>query len=173
MKADRRTVLKLGVAAGTLPLFAAAFEADVSNEPSLGRKLDLYKIFYDKRYAQSREFGQLSKRLGANVEAIRNDVTDIWYNDLYFRWKEGPAAIAGLTCESTLFCLQQLARDVNMHVVYRAGHRRSDGQRVIVQTARLLTNYPCTGLACGMPKDSPLPGQSGEQLVSWIIAPLA
>jgi hypothetical protein len=166
----------MGVAAGTLPLSAVAFEPAWSNETSPEEKLELYKVIFDERFARGREFGRLSHQLGANVQAIREDVTDIWYNDLYFRWEEGPAAIAGLTSDTTLFCLQQLARDVRMHVVYRTEHGRSDGQQVIEQAARLLTNYPRSSLAQRMPIDSLLPGQSDQregQLVSWIIAPLA
>jgi hypothetical protein len=175
MKANRRTVLKLGVAASTLPLATAAIQPVFAGATGHAENLELYKILFDKTSNRGREFGRLSQRLGAQVEAIEGDVTDIWYNDLYFRWKEGPAAIAGLTSDTTLFCLQQLARDVRMHVVYRAEHSRSDGHQVIEQAAQLMTNYPRSRLAHRMPIDSLLPGQSDQgkgQLVSWIIAPL-
>jgi hypothetical protein len=175
MKANRRTVLKLGVAASTLPLATAAIQPVFAGATGHAENLELYKILFDKTSNRGREFGCLSQRLGAQVEAIEGDVTDIWYNDLYFRWKEGQAAIAGLTTETTLFCLQQLARDVKMHVVYRAEHSRSDDPGVIADAAHLIVNYPLRGLVRRMPTDSVWPGRYGqddEQLVSWIIAPL-
>lgn len=172
MKADRRTVLKLGIAAGTLPLTAAASHPIIPDTASREESLQIYKVIYDEGFDQGREFGRLSRQLGANVEAIRNDVTDIWYNDLYYRWKKGPASIAGLTSDTSLFCLEQLARDVKMHVVYRADHSAADGQRSIARTAQRLANYPRGGLAHRAPAAPGLPGQGEARQVSWIIAPL-
>lgn len=41
----------------------------------------------------------------------------LWYHDLYFRWRRGPAAIAGMTGEDSLFCLDLLARDAGLRVL--------------------------------------------------------
>jgi hypothetical protein len=54
---------------------------------------------------------------------VPGDVTDLWYHDLYYRWRQSPAAIAGMTRHSSLFGLEMMAGDVGMRVIYRAHHR--------------------------------------------------
>ena len=183
MKVNRRAVLKMGIAASIVPLSAATVRAaavipgpGIQAEQNRGNTLDLYKIIYDERFSPSRRFAELSKQLGGTVAAIRGDVTDVWYNDLYFRWQEGPTAIAGLTSDSALFCLQQLARDVPMHVVYREQHKLSAGPQTFAAAAHRLAAYPRKGLQAQSPGSLPVSGWSPHdelQLVSWIIAPLA
>jgi hypothetical protein len=50
------------------------------------------------------------------------DMTRFWYDDLYHRWQQGQAAIAGLTAHGALFCLERLAWDQRMRVIFRAEH---------------------------------------------------
>ena len=57
-------------------------------------------------------------------------MTRFWYEDLYHRWRSGPAAIAGLTAHGPLFCLERLAWDSGMRVVFRGEHTPVDGRTV-------------------------------------------
>jgi hypothetical protein len=61
--------------------------------------------------------------LGVRTCSIDGDMTRLWYSDIQHRWRESPAALAGLTAHGPLFCFAELARDVRMRVVFRAEHR--------------------------------------------------
>ena len=127
--ASRREFLQIGVAALALPMAAqggispaiSALSGEPESEP-------LYKVVFDERFPASRRFADEAKSLGAPVHGMKGDITDLWFNDLYFRWKEGPVAIAGLTAHGPIFCLERIAWDQRMRVVFRADHRyRDDG----------------------------------------------
>jgi hypothetical protein len=85
----------------------------------------LYKVIYDRRFAASVTYGAVAARRGLSTHAINGDMTGIWYHDLHPRWKQGPAAIAGLTAHGPLFCLERLSWDFQMRVVFR--EEREDG----------------------------------------------
>jgi hypothetical protein len=128
---SRREFLQIGIAAASaLPLatqatHAAAFAAPA---PTTARApLPLYKVVYDARFPQSVSFAQSLAQLGVPVHAIDGDMTRVWYDDIYHRWKQGPAAIAGLTAHGPMFCFEQLAMDQRMRVVFRAEHRPAAG----------------------------------------------
>lgn len=127
--ASRREFLQMGVAALALPISShASVSPDASladGEPSM---TPLYKMVFDQRFRSSRAFAEEAERLGLAVHGIKGDMTDLWYHDLYARWKQGPAAIAGMTAHGAIFCLERLAWDQRMRVVFRADHRYlSDG----------------------------------------------
>jgi hypothetical protein len=86
-----------------------------------------YKVIVDSRIAESVRFGERMSELGATVYAIAGDITDVWYQDLYPRWKQEPVAIAGLTEHGPLFCLERLAWDHQMRVLFRAEHAFAPG----------------------------------------------
>lgn len=128
--ANRREFLQAGLTALAVPLAArAALSPALSawaGEPS---PTPLYKVIFDERFAACRAFASEAKRLGAPIHGIRGDVTDVWFNDLYAQWKKGPAAIAGLTAHGAIFCLERLAWDQRMRVVFRGEHAYgSDGR---------------------------------------------
>jgi hypothetical protein len=120
---NRREFLQIGIAAASvLPL---ASEAARSMEVALpaGRALPLYKVIYDVRFPHSVSFAQRARELSAAVHAIDGDMTRVWYDDLHHRWRQGAAAIAGLTAHGPMFCFEQLAMDHGMRVVFRAQHK--------------------------------------------------
>jgi hypothetical protein len=118
---NRREFLQIGmVAASAWPLSISA--AGVAPRIAAAT-LPLYKAIYDVRFPQSAAFAERAIELGVAVHAIDGDMTRFWYEDLYHRWKQGPAAIAGLTAHGPLFCLEQLALDQRMRVVFRAEHK--------------------------------------------------
>ena len=197
--ASRREFLQMGVAALALPISA---RAALSPAPSLMENdpgaTPLYKVAFDERFPSSRAFAEEAKRLGVSVHGIKGDMTDLWYHDLYARWKEGPVAIAGLTAHGPIFCLERLAWDQRMRVVFRADHRyRADGSiehalsgpaSMLRQAAALSTDTDwateMAGLVTRCPAARPQSSQSNvigptvkhaddpEHLISWVIAPI-
>lgn len=119
---SRRQFLQIGVTATALPLASRAAHA-VGVELAAGAPVPLYAVVYDTRFPASVEFGRQSRALGIRAEPIEGDMTRLWYDDLYHRWKRGPAAIAGMTAHGPLFCFDQLSRVQGMRVVFRAEHR--------------------------------------------------
>ena len=112
---NRRELLKIGLAAAALPVAAHAALVETHGVP-------LYKVLYDTRFPASVAFARRAAAGGLAVRAMAGDMTPFWYDDLYHRWKQGPAAIAGLTAYGALFCLERLAWDQRMRVVYRGEH---------------------------------------------------
>jgi hypothetical protein len=90
-------------------------------EPTL-KPLPLYKVIFDQRFPASRDFADEAQTLGLPVHGIEGDITDVWFHDLSLRWKQEPVAIAGLTAHGPLFCLERLAWDHRMRVVFRGRH---------------------------------------------------
>ena len=117
---NRRELLKLGLAAAALPVTAQATLVETPRVP-------LYKVLYDTRFPASVAFARRAAVSGLAVRAMAGDMTPFWYDDLYHRWKHGPAAIAGLTAHGALFCLERLAWDQRMRVVYRGEHATAPG----------------------------------------------
>ncbi len=123
---NRREFLQIGVTATALPFASrAAQAAGVGLETS--EPVPLYAVVYDRRFADSVEFARRAAALGLTTQAIEGDMTRFWYEDLYYRWQRGPAALAGLTAHGPLFCFDQLARDQGMRVVFRGEHRPAAG----------------------------------------------
>jgi hypothetical protein len=116
---SRREFLKAGLVAAALPVVADAAIPLGAARPVL---TPLYKVLYDTRFPASVEFARRASARGLIVHAMRGDMTKFWYDDLYHRWQQGPAAIAGLTAHGPLFCLERLAWDKRMRVVYRGEH---------------------------------------------------
>ncbi|HUQ50989.1 MAG TPA: hypothetical protein VM692_02130 [Gammaproteobacteria bacterium] len=114
---SRREFLKVGLAAAALP---AAAQTELADEGT--PTVALYKVLYDTRFPASVAFGRRASARGLVVQAMAGDMTGFWYDDLYHRWRNGPAAIAGLTGRGALFCLERLAWDQRMRVVFRGEH---------------------------------------------------
>jgi hypothetical protein len=199
--ASRREFLQLGVAALALPISARAgwqqTRPGAAADSAAG--MPLYKVIYDERYASSRSFANAAKEFGAHVRGIRGDITDLWFHDLDARWKKEPVAIAGLTEHGPLFCLERLAWDHGMRVVYRADHTyRSDdymehelsgSERMLREAVDLSSSGPdwsrrtaallvhCTADRAQESKLTVVTSavkRAGdpEHLVSWVIAPV-
>jgi hypothetical protein len=123
---NRREFIQHGVALSAAPLvlgprLGLAADAHVRMRPVLA--------VFDRNYAEGRLFARAAESRGIATHAIDGDVTALWYDDLYHRWKGGPAPIVGLTGASSLFCLEQLAWKVERRVVFRADHhQRADGR---------------------------------------------
>jgi hypothetical protein len=112
--ANRREFIQAGLAASVLPVLATA--KDLLPQPQF------YKVIFDHRFPASREFAAEMEKLGATVHGIHGDITDLWFHDLYHRWKQSPVPIAGMTAHGPLFCLERLAWDHGMRVLSRTDH---------------------------------------------------
>jgi hypothetical protein len=117
---SRREFLKTGLAASAL--LPAAARADFRRVDEFGQGAAIYKVLYDTRFAASVAFARRAAARGLAVHAMAGDMTRFWYDDLYYRWRQGPAAIAGLTAHGPLFCLERLAWEQRMRIVYRQEH---------------------------------------------------
>jgi hypothetical protein len=198
--ASRREFLQIGVAALALPISArAGLKPALSAPAKESAPMPLYKVIFDERHASSRAFAGEVKKLGAPLYGMKGDITNLWFNDLDARWKKEPIAIAGLTEQGPLFCLERLAWDHGMRVVYRADHTyREDGymehelsgsERMLREAvelsssgpnwssrvASLLTRCPASRApASKLTVVTPGAKQSGDpqHLVSWVIAPV-
>jgi len=120
----RRDFIGGSIAAGVLAGIGYAPGVLARNKPA---GVALYKAIYDERYTEGVQFADEINSLGIATRAIRGDITDVWFEDLDLRWKQSPVAVAGLTTESALFCLERLAWDHRLRVVFRADHALAPG----------------------------------------------
>ena len=122
----------------------------------------------------------------------------VWYDDLCLRWRREPAAIAGLTAHGALFCLERLAWDQRLRVVYRGEHaaaehgvlHRLDGpapmlSAVVDAAAELSWCAALADVVANCPRDRTAQrtativtsrggiAPASEPLFSWVIAPAA
>jgi hypothetical protein len=118
---NRREFLQIGASATAWPLVAQTLQA-TGIEP-LPDLVPLSLVVYDTRFPESVAFAGRCAALGLRTCAIEADMTRLWYDEIYHRWKEGPQAIAGLTAHGPMFCFAELARDVRMRLVFRAEHQ--------------------------------------------------
>jgi len=118
----RRQVIGAGAAAVALPAVGWPLQME-SGSPAP------YRAIYDERFVAGLRFGSDASSRGWVTRAIRGDVTNVWFHELAVRWKRGPAAIAGLTTEQSLFVLERLSWDVGMRVTERI----ADSAKQLVQ----------------------------------------
>lgn len=123
---NRREVLQMGVAVTVLPLDVSAWTAP-SADAGWGKPIALYKAVYDTRFAASRAFGERMGSRGIDTVAMTGDMTALWFDTFRPQWQKGAAPIAGLTARGPLFCLERLAWDHGMRVIFRAEHTSADG----------------------------------------------
>jgi hypothetical protein len=115
---NRRDFFISSVAAAALPLVIGRAAARSITGPGPGES-SLYKVVFDERFPASVAYGHEAVRRGLAVQAIRGDITDFWYYDLYPQWRKAPVAIAGLTAHGPIFCLERLCWDFGMRVSFR------------------------------------------------------
>jgi hypothetical protein len=197
---DRRAFIQAGMLSA-LPLATGARLALGNAQPPVGEKgpalhasVPLHTVVYDERFPDSVAFADEARRLGQRISAIRGDVTRLWYDDLYHRWQQGAAAIAGLTTADALFCLEIFGNDAGLRRVLKVDHDRGaahlthrfHGPEVAVagaglercggdwsvRMAHVITGCPATrdriqaAVVSGSGGADP-----GERLVSWLLVP--
>jgi hypothetical protein len=194
---NRRTFVQTSVAAWSISLLGGLKSGwSVAAGPN---RIDFYKVLFDRKHPAARTFGRAAEAAGLTIQAIDRDVTALWYDDLYHRWRQGAAAIAGLTPVPVAFCLQQLGQNAGMRLVYHAQHtpsgdgrmeHRLNGPRSMLERATLLdSGTDWSRGAARLVIDCPAElsdrsmrvlssvcaagSASQEPLVSWVISPVA
>jgi hypothetical protein len=163
---NRRDVLQGGIAATALPMLGgAAWQAPWPAASGLLHPDSVYKVILDQRVVKAIPTGHELSRLGLVVSSIGGDVTKLWYDDLYPRWRESPVVVAGVTAHGPLFCLERLAWDFGMRVVMRADHRRlAAGTFAGMLSGRISLRQAVA--------DAELIDIEPETPISWVIAPV-
>jgi hypothetical protein len=90
-------------------------------------RLRLGRVVFDERFAAARDFGDEAHKRSIPTRAIHGGVHDLWYDDLYYRWRDQRAPTAGMTDARTLFLLEMMASDARMRVVHRIHHIDTGG----------------------------------------------
>lgn len=116
MMLSRRAVLQAGVLSAALPIAGRAAAAGFANEVGFDF------LVVDRRLRESGRFADALGANGVSVLPTDGDVTDIWYRHLHPQWTRGAGGVAGLTGHDALFCLERLAWDHRLRLVYRADH---------------------------------------------------
>lgn len=73
---------------------------------------------YDKHYCNPRN---MSAAFLSSIEAsfpIEGNVTEVWFDELYYHWQKRSRTTVGLTGQSDFFILKSLARDQGYRVLY-------------------------------------------------------
>jgi hypothetical protein len=136
---NRRSVLKIGAA--TVAGVLVKMPVSGRNATPARTHSAFERVVFDDRFAESQAFATELERAGAVTSAIRGDVAKLWYDDLRVHLRENRLPFAGLTDRAALFCLEELARDVGMRVIFRADHiidRNGHAQHTAVGPASLV-----------------------------------
>lgn len=125
---NRRQFLQTGASLSSLP-FAMNVPLAAESLSAPEKRIAIYKAVFDDRYAESRIFADVARRLGTAVRAIdRGDVTSFWYDELDLEWRKSPHAVAGMTQWGPMFVLERLAAERGMRLLVHIEHRlREDG----------------------------------------------
>jgi hypothetical protein len=115
---NRREFIRAGIA-----VTAAASVAGPSAQAATAPPYRIHKVIYDRRFAEPVRFAQAAETLGLQAHAIEGDMTALWYEELDGLWRKEAVAIAGMTRHGPMFCLEMLARDRGMRLVYQAEHQ--------------------------------------------------
>jgi hypothetical protein len=167
---NRRSVLKIGAAT----VAGALVKVPVSGRNlSPGREhIAFHRAVFDERFAECRAFAAELRSAGVFASAIRGDVAELWYGDLRVHLSENRLPIAGLTDRAALFCLEELARDVGMRVIFRADHiideNRDRNGNSAVQLSRFDMRGRCDTSA--QKRTGPFSPENKIALASWLIA---
>jgi hypothetical protein len=197
----RREFLETGaVTLGlTATLAPTVLRASASPASTTTRAIELYKVIADVELAPSLKFAEVASQLGLPVATSPSDITWLWYHDLQPRWTRSPAAVAGLTSAESLFCLERLAWDHSMRVLFKVVHTPKDNGTMehevhgpngsarslmrsyarndcwVTQTAHAIAQFP--GVSGPSARRTVIPTKlHGEDslecpLVSWVIGP--
>lgn len=141
---NRREFLQRCMATGGVLAAAPLLAVELFPTPSVN-PLVPSRAIYDEGFPEARAFARAARDTGLTTHVFAGDVTRLWYDDLYFQWRDSNVVITGMTGASALFCLEKLAWDAGHRVIQRVDHRQA-------ATARAIQPW-------------------SEPLVSWVIAP--
>lgn len=121
----RRRVIQ-GVLTGAAIVSVPSYLALSRHEAAV---LPFHAVLYDGRFLEGQQYGAESARHGSVVHDVGGNATNFWYGNLRHRWKEGAAAVAGLTTFSTFFSLKLMADPMQIRTTYLGYHHLGKGAR--------------------------------------------
>jgi hypothetical protein len=117
---NRRQLLQLGLSAFPASFLPAVTLAAANTQAST---FPVYRILHDTRFPRSaghaRSLRQAFNLAMPALHPVAGDITRFWNSNPSRQWQKSPDALAGVTGEDVLFCLEQLARDHRMRVQWR------------------------------------------------------
>ena len=138
---SRRTLLISGAAASVAGVIAgvsgAANAADRAGSP--GRR---FRAVFQPRHEASVAFARTLNDRCMGVSEVSGDLGQLWYGELRGQLRRTKVPLTGLTDRATLFCLEELARDVDMKMRFRVDRVVEQGGRIRHEVAgqkRLVT----------------------------------
>lgn len=135
----RREFLQRSLLAGAGGLVSSALWAApgtaTASASVAATRLPLFRLLHDTRQEASLDQAQRlglrllgeQAELGPLLRAVHGDVTRFWYDELQPVWQQQRVAVAGTTSHDVLFCLEQLARDCQLRVLWREEQRVTAG----------------------------------------------
>jgi hypothetical protein len=194
---NRREFIQAGIAVtAAASVTGASAQAETAATAPPHR---IHKVIYDRRFAEPVRFARAAESLGLEAHAITGDMTALWYGELDGLWRKEPVAIAGMTRHGPMFCLDLLARDHGMRLVYQVEHQIACAEvrhavfgslsslRRSGELTRSGAAWPehMAGLVAGTPVEpalrggvgvvtrTPAAGAAEEPLFTWVIAPVS
>lgn len=126
---SRRKLLISGAAAGVTGVIAgvsgAANAADRAIFPG-----SRFRAVFQPRHEASVAFARTLNDRGMGVSEVSGDLGQLWYGELRGQLRRSNTPLAGLTDRATLFCLEELARDVDMKMRFRVDRVVEQGGRI-------------------------------------------
>lgn len=130
---NRRSTLKLGAAgmfSGLTNLSGSAFAS------TLTQKQDMrIQGIFDSSYTESQSFSETLASNGIASLNLQDGLSTLWYEQLRSSLAANPRPLFGLTDRLSLFCLEELARDLNLKVRTRIDHLITQQGQVSHQAA--------------------------------------
>lgn len=167
-KLTRRNAVKLGVLASAIPAFAKAED--------LLQTSNIHKALFDTRYAGSRDFAEQISKLGGKTIGVEDDVTQIWYDDLYYAWQKPNTTIIGLTKPNVIIALQLMAHQQNKKVIFaeewhgfeNSNSTNAPNTKNLANSLMQIANLRGTSLVAPTIVTAPMQGR--QNLIFWAIA---
>jgi hypothetical protein len=121
---NRRQVLQLGAAISTAAVLPANTLASAGPVAGSG---DIFKVIHDNRFRDSLKLSMdlldtLPNASPQQLLPVGGNVALFWYQHLSAAWNQDTTALAGVTGDRILFCLEQFARDNHVRVRWREAH---------------------------------------------------
>jgi len=123
----RRQFIEGAVAAGTAVATIPAVAMALGPYAERASCLRLERVIFDERFPEAHAFANVARKRSVATSAINDSVHELWYHDLYYRWRDQKAPVAGITDHRALFLLEMMAGDAGMRVVHRVHHLESNG----------------------------------------------
>lgn len=130
VRIGRRAFVQGALVAGMLPISSWAAASSRVHRPLAAEQPGrLHKLLVDRTIPESVRLGAYAGTITDEVFEFGGDLTRLWNEELRLQWRTGPRPIAGLTSPNVLMVLEQLGRDHDARIVFRAEHRKV-GDRV-------------------------------------------